>query len=234
MCLKYCWFSTKINETHSLFTCIFINCSLETIKTKKPKLFRFIRGEIRRTKALSQDTKAEMDDVTALLDLQPPIKQQHGAQQLSQFSYRNKCTIREARKLAIGTVLAAKHLSIQLIAPEQQFHGKSATKLVLVDTQRHQKTEFSRSAKIHPAKHRTTSQGTNQCNRLQNISQWKTTASEWRVKSESKQLFNYLYVCFIAASPFLWHSFMYGSTTRLTCCITAIHSAWQTRALAHF
>lgn len=101
--------------------------------------------------ALSQNTKAKLDDVTALLDLKPPLKQQHGAQQLSQFSYRNKCTIREAGKLAIHTASAAKHLSIWLTAPEQQFYSKSATKLVLVDMQRHQKIEFSRSAKVHPA-----------------------------------------------------------------------------------
>lgn len=182
--------------------------------------------------ALSQNTRAEMDDVTALLHLKPSLKQQHGVQQLSQFSYRNKCTFREAGKLAIHTASAAKHWSIWLTAPEQQFYSKSATKLVLGDMQRHQKTEFSKSAKVHPAW--VTSQGTNQCNRLQNISQQKTTASERRVKSESKQLFNYLYVCLTATSPFLWHSFLYGLTTRLTCCITAVHTVWQTRALAHF
>lgn len=83
--------------------------------------------------ALSQNTKAEMDDDTALLDPKPPIKQQHRVQQLSQLSYRNKCTIREAGKLAISTASAAKRLSIHLTAPEQQFYGRSATKLVLVD-----------------------------------------------------------------------------------------------------
>lgn len=184
--------------------------------------------------ALSQNTKAEMDDDTALLDPKPPIKQQHGVQQLSQLSYRNKCTIREAGKLAISTASAAKRLSIRLTAPKQQFYGRSATKLVLVDMQRHQKTKFSRSAKVHPAKHRVTSQDTKPVQQITEHKPARTTASERRVKSESKQLFNYLYVCLIATSPFLWHSFTYGSTTRLTCCLTARHSEWQTRALAHF
>lgn len=97
---------------------------------------------------------------------------------------------------------AAKHLSMQLIAPEQQFYGKTATKLVFVGRKKHQKTELSRSAKMYLAKHRILSQGTNQCNRLQNISQQKTTASGRRVKPESKQLFNYLYMWSIATLLF--------------------------------
>lgn len=67
---------------------------------------------------------------------------------------------------------------------------------------KHPKTESSRSAKMYLAKHRILSQGTNQCNRLQNISQKKTTASGRRVKPESKQLFNYLYMWSIATLPF--------------------------------
>lgn len=57
---------------------------------------------------------------------------------------------------------ATKHLSVQLLAPEQRFCGKSATNLVFVGIKKHQKTELSRSAKMYLAKHRIFSQGTNQ------------------------------------------------------------------------
>lgn len=91
---------------------------------------------------------------------------------------------------------------MQLTAPEQQFHGKTATKILFVEIKKHQKTECSRSAKMYLAKHRTLSQGTKQCNRLWNRSQQKTTASGRRVKPESKQLFSYLYMWSIATLPF--------------------------------
>lgn len=89
---------------------------------------------------------------------------------------------------------AAKHLSVQLMAPEQPFHATTATESVFAGSTRDRIEQISQDGS---AKHRTLTQGTHQ--QITEHKPAKTTVPERGVKPEATVLL--LYMCSIATLP---------------------------------
>lgn len=126
--------------------------------------------------ALLNNSKAQVDNGAEVPELKNQTKKQHRALPVFQG---NKWTIIRTRKLAGSMAAAAKHLSVQLTAPEQPFHATTATESVPAGSTRDRTDQSSQGGS---AKHRTLAQGTHQ--QITDHKPPKTTASERRVKPE--------------------------------------------------
>lgn len=127
----------------------------------------------------------------------------------------------------MAAAAAAKHLSVELVAPEQPFQATTATESMFAGSTRDRTEQSSQDGS---AKHRTLTQGTHQ--QITEHKPAKTTAPERRIKPEISNCSITLHVlyCYI--------TLLYGT---LSCvvwqlhwqAVSQLHTVWQTAALAH-